>query len=1080
MKKNNINTTIIKSTLDKNKELKLELNNLKANQDELNRRLTQIYKAKSFKLWQLFTKAKKNSNLVVKAAKILLSEGPSGIKNKLKAKESQNNTLLSINEQYQIWFQKNYPNKEELLKQKKLQKKFNYRPLISIITPVYNPDEKWLRSCIESVLKQSYDNWELCLADDCSTKPHVKKVLNEYSKKDKRIKVVYRTKNGHICRASNTALSITTGEFIALLDNDDVLWPNALYENVKAINKKQLADFLYSDEDKLEEDGLTHSDPFFKPSWSPDYLRQINYITHFSIIKKSLLTKIKGFSVGTEGAQDWDLFLRATNEIQKSNREREKIIHISKILYSWRKSPNSTASEKYTSTVKQYAYENQKNVLLNDLKNRNYEGKIITTDELGLNYIQYKIIDNPLVSIIIPTKDKYELISNCINSIIKKSTYENYEIIIVDTGTTDNKTINYYKKIRNNPKINIINWKGNFNFATVCNLGSIKSKGEHLVFLNNDTEIISPNWIENMLQHSQREKVGAVGAKLIFNNNTIQHAGVIVGLTGYAGHIFQKINNDSYPHIPFGKPYWTRNTLAVTGACLMIKNSLYKKINGMDKKFSMCGNDVDICIKLYELGYYNVYSANTELYHYESQSRDPNQIPKNNFIYSLQSYKKYLKNGDPFFNSNLSYWNTTPSIKINPEEKPYIFAKQYLKNHNNQVKNVNISQRFQNIETNTQQIESLFVSKCYDFSSQDLKANFETINNNNKPITIKTANWFIPDFNAIYAGINNILSFANFLHENKIKNTFIVDTNNNLSKVKQMIYDKYPNLKTSKYINYNIKKMFPKSDISIATLWTTAYHLLKFNNTKRKLYFLQDYEPMFYPSGSESALVENTYKFGFTGISNIEILHNIYQKKYQNKSILLKSSIDFNNFLNQKIDSPKPPYKVFFYGRPNHPRNGFELGIESLRKLKSMMKDKVQIYSAGANWNPSQFDLDGIVDNLGLLPLKDLPKFYESMDAGLFLMYSGHPGVIPFELMASRCPVVINKNNIEEWESIYKDGQNCILSNNTATQIAENLKTILTNQELRQKIINNGLNSLTTMFPNYEVEAEKALKFIEK
>lgn len=1080
MKKKNIDSSTIKSILDKNKQLNFELNNLRGTQGELNRRLTQIYDAKSFKLWQLFDKVKKNPNLVLKAAKIFLREGPSAIKNKLKAKESQNNTLLSINEQYQIWFQKNYPNKDELLKQKKLQKKFKYRPLISIITPVYNPDEKWLRSCIESVLKQSYDNWELCLADDCSTKPHVKKVLNEYSKKDKRIKVVFRSKNGHICRASNTALSLATGEFIALLDNDDYLWPNALYENVKAINKKPLIEFLYSDEDKLEEDGVTHSDPFFKPEWSPDYLRQINYITHFSVIKRSLIKKINGFYFGTEGAQDWDLFLRATNEIEKSGREREKIFHIAKVLYSWRKSPTSTASEKYTSTVKQYAYENQKKVLLNDLKNRNYEGKIIITDELGLNYIQYKIIDNPLVSIIIPTKDKYELISNCINSIIKKSTYKNFEINIIDTGTTDNKTLNYYKKIRNNPKINIIKCKGDFNFATVCNLGSINSKGEHLVFLNNDTEVISSNWLENMLQHSQRKKVGAVGAKLLFSDKTIQHSGVIVGLTGFAGHIFQKITNGFYPHIPFGKPNWTKNYLAVTGACLMIKKSLYKKINGMDEKFSICGNDVDICIKLYELGYYNVYSANAELYHHESQSRDPNQIPKDNFIYSLKSYRKYLKIGDPFFNPNLSYWKTTPSLRISSEEKPYIFAKDYIKNQNKNIANINNSQIFQNIETNTQQIESLFVSRCYDFSSKELKANYQTIKSSNKPIIIKTANWFIPDFTAIYAGINNILSFANFLNDNKIINTFIVDTSNDLSKVKQMIYDKYPNLKSSKFINYNSKKLLPKSDIAIATLWTTAYHLLKFNNTKRKLYFLQDYEPMFYPSGSESALVENTYKFGFTGISNIEILHNLYQNKYHNKSVLLKSSINFNNFFNQKIDSPKPPYKVFFYGRPNHPRNGFELGIESLRKLKSMMKDDVQIYSAGANWNPSQFNLNGIIENLGLLPLDELPKFYSSTDAGLFLMYSGHPGVIPFELMASRCPVVINKNNIEGWENIYKDGQNCILSINTATQIAENLQTILTNQKLRQKIINNSLKFLNAYFHNYETEAKKVLQLISE
>mgnify|MGYP002682125657 CR=1 FL=1 len=298
MKKNNLSTSTIKSTLDKNKELKLELNNLITTQNVLNRILTQIYEAKSFKLWQQFTKVKKNPKLVIKATKILFSEGPNGIKNKLKAKESQNNTLLSINEQYQIWLKKNYPNKSNLLKQKRLQKKFKYRPLISIITPVYNPDEKWLRSCIESVINQTYDNWELCLADDCSTKSYVKKVLNEYSKKDKRIKVVYRSKNGHICKSSNSALKIASGEYIGLLDHDDLLLPNSLYEVASVINKNPDVDFIYSDEDKLSEDEATSLEPYFKPDWSIDKLFGFMYVGHLSIYKKSIIKIVSGFSIG--------------------------------------------------------------------------------------------------------------------------------------------------------------------------------------------------------------------------------------------------------------------------------------------------------------------------------------------------------------------------------------------------------------------------------------------------------------------------------------------------------------------------------------------------------------------------------------------------------------------------------------------------------------------------------------------------------------------------------------------------------------------------------------------------------------
>lgn len=1039
--------------------------------ENLEIQLKEIRAAKTFKVWQAFTKFKKNPKLIFKFIKIFVKEGNQGIKRKLQTVDTN---ILNINYNYNIWYQNNYPNLTELKKQKNT--KFKHNPLISIIIPVYNPEKKFLEECLDSVINQSYSNWELCLADDCSTKTYVRSVLEQYSKKDKRIKIYFRKENGHICNSSNSALTLATGEYVALLDDDDIIWPNALFENVKYINKYPKAELLYSDEDKLEEDGVTHTDPFFKPNWSPDYLRQINYITHFAVIKNSLVKKVNGFKPGNEGAQDWDLFLRTSVEIEKSKNERNKIIHIPTVLYSWRKSPTSTASEKYIGKVKSYAYENQKKVLLQDLKNRGLEGEIIETGELGLNYIKYNIFKNPLVSIIIPTKDKYDLIKNCVNSILSKSTYSNYELIIVDTGSVNEDTLSFYKTLKKYKQIKIIDWNEKFNFSSVCNYGAKQANGQHLIFLNNDTKIITPEWIENMLQHSQRNNIGVVGAKLLFENYSVQHAGIIVGLTGFAGHIYQKEDFYNNSHFPFGKTQWNRNFLAVTGACFMIKSDLYKKLNGMKEDLSICGNDVDLCIRAYNLGYYNIYSANTELFHFESKTRNVNDIPKLDFINSFESYKYYLKNGDPFFNPNLSYWSTTPTVKTKEEENPYDFANNFLKQNNK----INISyNKNDNIQITPIQQEALYTTQWYDFSKKDFENNLNNIKNNNKPIDIRTANWFIPEFNAIYAGINNILMFSNFLQEKGIKNNFIVDTDKDLSSVKNLISENFENLKNCQLYNINYKNKIPTADISIATLWTTAYHLLKFNKTKRKLYFIQDYETLFYPSGSESALVENTYNFGFTGISNIEILHNLYQNKYHNKSILLKSHIDFKKFLNQKKCESKPPYKVFFYGRPNHPRNGFELGIEALKKLKQIMKDKVQIFSAGASWNPSQFNLDGIVENLGLLPLNELPKFYESMDAGLFLMFSGHPGVIPFELMASKCPVVINKNNIEGWEEIYKDKQNCLTSNNSASQIAENLKLILTNQELRKKIINNGLIFIDSFYPDYEKEATKVLNFIE-
>ena len=664
MKKNNLDTAAIKSTLNKNRELKLELTNLQTTQSELNRRLSQIYEAKSFKLWQQFTKVKKNPKLIIKATKILLSEGPDGIKNKLKAKVSQNNTLLSINEQYQIWLKKNYPSKNDLIKQKNLQKKFKYRPLISIITSVYNPDEKWLRSCIESVLRQSYDNWELCLADDCSTKPYVKKVLNEYSKKDKRIKVVYRTENGHISKASNSSLKIATGEFVALLDHDDDLSPQALYKIVEVLNKNQNIDFIYSDEDKLELDGR-HVDPFFKPDWSPDMLMSLNYICHLSVIRKELIDKIGGFRVGYEGSQDYDLILRIT---EKTN----KIYHIPNILYSWRKIPNSTAT---VYSAKSYANQASIKALQDSLKRRKISGYVENGLVEGSFRTKYKIIGKPLVSIIIPTKDKTEYLKKCVSSILKKTTYDNYEILIVDTGSTEKETKKYYTALGKIKKIKFLNWNKTFNYSSVNNYAVSKSEGKYVLLLNNDTEVITTDWIESMLEHAQRKNVGAVGAKLLYPNGKIQHAGVVLGIKGgnikrgVAGHI-QKITLD----IPQGLAMLNsiniiRNYSAVTAACLMISKEKYLKVKGLDDKFRIAFNDIDLNLKLLNNGYLNVYTPYAKLYHHESISvGTPQQGTRNIDEFNkeieliITKWDNLLEH-DPFYNKNLSLRNEQVTIK---------------------------------------------------------------------------------------------------------------------------------------------------------------------------------------------------------------------------------------------------------------------------------------------------------------------------------------------------------------------------------------------------------------------------------
>lgn len=610
---------------------------------------------------------------LVKAGKVLFLRGPREFFLLITAKRRSFFKSVDKNQQYKIWLAKNYPTTKDLFQQKTNVQKFKVSPKISILVPTYNTTEKFLRECIESVIDQSYENWELCLADDASSVEYVKDIIQEYASKDKRIKYIFREKNGHISEASNSALKIATGDFVALLDHDDFLWPNALFEVVKMLQAFPKAEFFYSDEDKLSIRS-THEDPFFKPDWSPDYLRSLNYITHFAILKKSLVEKIGGFRVGFEGAQDWDLFLRSTREIEKNGNSRAKIIHIPTILYSWRKSRSSTASGR--SWVKSYAYKNQKKVLEDDLSARNFSGEVISTGLTGIWRVKYSLIDKPLISIVIPTKEKYSFIYKCINSILNKTTYPNYELIIVDSGSTDQRILDFYESVKKrHNETKILTWENKFNFSSVCNFGVEKSKGEYIVLLNNDTEVIVSDWLEAMLEHAQRKEVGAVGCKLLYPNFKIQHAGVILGIRGgviekgVAGHAFKMSENtDQGEH--FQAIHSVRNYIAVTAACLMISKEKYNIVGGLDPIFRIAFNDVDFCLKVHKQNLFNVYTPYSVLYHHESVTvgtpeqgnRDMEEFRKE--IEWMHEKWGNLLQKDPFYNSNLTLDHEDFSLKI--------------------------------------------------------------------------------------------------------------------------------------------------------------------------------------------------------------------------------------------------------------------------------------------------------------------------------------------------------------------------------------------------------------------------------
>jgi O-antigen biosynthesis protein len=553
-------------------------------------------------------------------------------------------------EQYLAWYaryEQRELNPETLIEQKKAAKKFKKQPLISILVPTYNTNIKHLRECLDSVVHQTYAKWELCIADDASPRQEVRDVIKEYAKKHKNIKYVFSKKNQHIALTSNLALELASGDYISLLDHDDLLLPNALYETVKAINEHPDVDLFYTDEDKIEKDKW-HVEPFFKPDWSPDFLRSCNYITHFATIKSSVMKKVGGFRIATEGAQDWDLFLRITAQT-------EKLWHIPKILYSWRKSETSTAQ---TSESKPYAYVNQKKVLRNGLAVANESGWVEAHPAMGFWRARYNIQGTPLVSIVIPTKDHYKLLSQCVNSVLEETTYPYFEVIITENGSTEKEVENYYQWVtERNANVRVVRWKKPFSYAAVCNFGAKHAKGDYIIFLNNDTQVMTPDWIQGLLEHAQRPGVGVVGCRLLFPNKRVQHAGVVLSERDIAYHPFYGIDPraDIFTYIYTDN---VRNCSAVTAACCMLSRKNFNAVGGFDEALRVTYNDVDLCLKLLDRGLHNIYTPFVELFHHESMSigkiaggdRDRKEVKEAAGI-MRKRWLKYLKR-DPFYNDN--------------------------------------------------------------------------------------------------------------------------------------------------------------------------------------------------------------------------------------------------------------------------------------------------------------------------------------------------------------------------------------------------------------------------------------------
>ena len=546
---------------------------------------------------------------------------------------------------YEAWLARHKVDKRTLRRQKHAA--FAQKPLISIVIPLYCTPLPYLKELLESVRRQSYENWQLCLADG-SPDDKVKEFIEKHYGREKRI--VYRKleENGGISVNTNEAVALAAGEYLMLCDHDDTLEPDALYEIVKAINDTG-ADVLYTDEDKVSMDGRHYFDPNFKPDFNLFRLRENNYICHIFVVKKSLTDETGLLRSEFDGAQDFDFILRCCEKAQK-------ITHIPKVLYHWRCHMDSTAADP---SSKAYAYEAGRKAVREHYQRLGIDAKVEMTERPGWYRSHVKVQGNPLISVIIPNKDHTDDLELCLFSMTRKSTYRNYEILIVENNSEKEETFEYYRKLPDRyPKARVLTWDKEFNYSAINNFAAKDAQGEYLLFLNNDVESLTPDWMEEMLQNCQQENVAAVGAKLYYPDDTIQHAGVVLGLGGIAGHIMCRASKEDPGY--FGRMISVQEISAVTAACMMVKKSDFDAVGGLDETFQVAFNDIDLCMKFRAAGKKIIFTPYAELYHYESKSRGLEDTPEKQFRFDKEvkrfqeKWAQQLEMGDPYYSPNLS------------------------------------------------------------------------------------------------------------------------------------------------------------------------------------------------------------------------------------------------------------------------------------------------------------------------------------------------------------------------------------------------------------------------------------------
>lgn len=938
---------------------------------------------------------------------------------------------------YHAWIALREPNAEELADQRKASQTLRHKPLISIITPVFDPPVDVLRELIESVLDQTYPYFELCLGN-FGRSDMVKRLLDEYAERDPRVKVYGFKENLGISGNSDLLLERATGEFVALLDHDDTLSPDALYENAKLLDQGDY-DFIYSDKDMIDEQGNRY-EPLFKADFSPETMLNANYFTHLNVMRTSVVRGVGGWDSKADGAQDWDLFLKIMNAT-------DKFAHIPKVFYHWRVIETSTA---HSIDTKPYALAGQRYAVQKYLDAKGIKAKPYHKQtELLLDWQEQVIDPSPLVLIHFHTlTDTLNLLSGLRRQLPETSTV----VVLSKTHISDHDE----KILRRRGIRQFAPYEQN-RFAPTLNGLLQKYEDQHDTFLFADDRVRIPRSFsyKDFTGWLSIPGVGGVGGKVVGRGSVILDCGAVLSASG-AAPIFQ--GNPAYYQSFYGNGEWVRNLHVVSRDFFGFNQRALKTIQIKDSwsdEASLLGLMLQIS-KNHRL----VSTPKTTVIKHENPYEDFDQttiLPDIKSILDGEPNKGFDRYGNP---------------NLHPQD-PMSLSTDQIEGEAGSV--MDSLDQYQN--------EALILTQAFDLSSEEIQQTIH-LSKQQKSINPKTVGWFLPSFDAIYAGLNNIFSFADYLNEQGLKTTFFILKGGDADTEKQLVTAKFPGLKKATFIAITpdtIHKV-PPLDIGICTQWATAYPLTKVKDVKRKCYFIQDNEPNFYPTGSISALADLTYRLGFFAIANTGGLLEMYKKNYGGHGVVLKSLVYLDAYhpRKEKYYQPEKPYKVFFYARPNMPRNAFELGLAGLKKLKGQLGDDVRILAAGAAWDPAAYGVAGVVENLGKIPYDSVPNLYRTVDAGVMFMFSGHPGVTASELMASGCPTVVNEYDDATWKDLYQHEKTCLVSTPTASEIARNIRRCLEDNELRRKLIDGGLKKAHDFYKGYEQSQKSAFDSIKK